>query len=89
MRAGVDFYQVMFEENEDLFKSLKIARAPFFEIVSGAGKLERFACGPSKIPLLREKLLQHGSHRQSHQWLRRLSARLRGWCRMPSLGAPA
>ena len=60
MRAGVEFYQVMFEENEDLFKSLKIARAPFFEIVSGAGKLERFACGPSKIARLRAKLTQHG-----------------------------
>ena len=88
---GVDFYQILVEENVDFFKSIGVERAPSFQIVSGqAGTGEElFACGPSKIPLIREKLLQHGSHRQSHQRLRRLGARLSGWCRMPSLGASA
>ena len=86
---GVEFYHINVETNIDFFKSIGVRRAPSFQIVSGGTVEELFACGPSKIPLLREKLLQHGSHRQSHQRLRRLSARLRGWCRMPSLGAPA
>ena len=86
---GVEFYHINVETNIDFFKSIGVKRAPSFQIISGGTVEELFACGPSKIPLLREKLLQHGSHRQSHQWLRRLSARLRGWCRMPSLGAPA
>ena len=88
---GVDFYQILVEENVDFFKSIGVDRAPSFQIVTGqAGTGEElFACGPSKIPLIREKLLQHGSHRQSHQRLRRFGARLSGWCRMPSLGASA
>jgi thiol-disulfide isomerase/thioredoxin len=89
---GVDFYQILVEENVDFFKSIGVERAPSFQIVSGqAGTGEElFACGPSKIPLIREKLLQHGSHRQSHQRLRRFGARLSGWwCRIPSLGASA
>lgn len=57
---GVEFYQVMFEDNEDLFKANNINRAPFFEIISQGEKLEGFACGPSKIPRLREKLEAHG-----------------------------
>ena len=86
---GVDFYQILVEENVDFFKSIGVERAPSFQIVSAGTVEELFACGPSKIPLIREKLLQHGSHRQSHQRLRRLSARLRGWGRMPSLGSSA
>lgn len=86
---GVEFYRINVETNIDFFKSIGVKRAPSFQIVSGGTVEELFACGPSKIVLLREKLLQHGSHRQSHQRLRRLSARLRGWCRIPSLGASA
>jgi thiol-disulfide isomerase/thioredoxin len=86
---GVEFYHINVETNINFFKSIGVKRAPSFQIVSCGTVEELFACGPSKIPLLREKLLQHGSHRQSHQRLRRLSARLRGWCRMPSLGASA
>ena len=85
---GIDFYQMMVEDNVDFFKSIGVDRAPSFQIVSGeAGKEEElFACGPSKLPLLREKLMQYGSHRQSHQRLRGLSARLSQWCRRPSWG---
>lgn len=84
---GVDFYQIMVEDNVDFFKSIGVERAPSFQIVSGEASKEEelFACGPSKIPLLREKLMQHGSHRRSHQRLRGLTARLSQLWRRPSL----
>ena len=57
----VEFYEIMFDNNKKLCKSLGIKVLPFIEIVAGSnGKVESFSCGPSKISQLQEKLETHG-----------------------------
>ena len=49
----VEFYEIMFDNNKKLCKSLGIKVLPFIEIVAGSnGKVESFSCGPSKISQL-------------------------------------
>ena len=49
----VEFYEIMFDNNKKLCKSLGIKVLPFIEIVAGTnGKVESFSCGPSKISQL-------------------------------------
>ena len=53
----VEFFEILFDNNKQLCKSLNIKILPYIEIVSGKeGKVEGFSCGPSKIQKLEEKL---------------------------------
>merc|ERR1711939_1297799 len=55
--SDVEFYEILFDNNKKLCKSLGIKILPFMEIVGGSnGKVESFTCGPSKISLLVGKL---------------------------------
>merc|ERR1712216_203037 len=59
--ADIEFYEIMFDNNKKLCKSLGIKVLPFIEIVAGTnGKVESFSCGPSKISQLQAKLEVHG-----------------------------
>ena len=52
----IEFYEIMFDDNKKLCKSLGIKILPFVEIVAGsAGKVESFSCGPSKISQLQAR----------------------------------
>lgn len=53
----MEFYEILFDNNKKLCKSLGIKILPFIEIVAGSkGKIEGFTCGPSKISLLMGKV---------------------------------
>merc|ERR1712054_317326 len=53
----IEFYEILFDDNKKLCKSLGIKILPFMEIIAGdKGKVEGFTCGPSKISLLIGKL---------------------------------
>ena len=53
----IEFYEIMFDNNKKLFKSLNIRVLPYIEIVAGSkGKVEGFSCGPSKVSKLIQKL---------------------------------
>eukprot|EP00747_Dinoflagellata_sp_TGD_P167456 gnl/TRDRNA2_/TRDRNA2_191898_c0_seq1.p1 gnl/TRDRNA2_/TRDRNA2_191898_c0~~gnl/TRDRNA2_/TRDRNA2_191898_c0_seq1.p1 ORF type:complete len:280 (-),score=47.24 gnl/TRDRNA2_/TRDRNA2_191898_c0_seq1:165-1004(-) len=54
------FFEVSFDDNKDLIKSLGIKKLPFVEIKRGTEELEAFPCGPAKVPMLKEKLLNLG-----------------------------
>ena len=57
----IEFFDLMFDNNKKLCKSLGIKVLPYIEIVAGSnGKVESFSCGPSKISKLQEKLETHG-----------------------------
>ena len=52
----IEFYEIMFDDNKKLCKSLGIKILPFVEIIAGtAGKVESFSCGPSKISQLQAR----------------------------------
>lgn len=54
---GVEFREVLFEDNKKLCKSLGVKVLPYMEIHAGArGRIDGFSCGPSKISLLRTRL---------------------------------
>ena len=55
--ADVEFFDLMFDNNKKLCKSLGIKILPYMEIVDGSrGKVDGFTCGPSKLSLLVSKL---------------------------------
>jgi len=59
----VRFFEVDFEANRDMCKSLGIKVLPYVEVYQGEqGKLDAMSCGPSKVPLLKEKLLNFSQH---------------------------
>ena len=59
--SGIEFYEILFDNNKKLCKQLGIKILPFMEIVAGSnGKVEGFTCGPSKISRLQDKLERHG-----------------------------
>jgi len=74
-RAEVDFFNVDFDENKPLVKALGIRALPYFEIISSGVKLESFACPPSKISRVQQRLEAHGIHpawhRRPDRWLLR------------------
>ena len=54
---GIEFHEILFDDNKALCKELGIKVLPFMEIVAGeAGKVDSFTCGPSKISMLVQKL---------------------------------
>merc|ERR1719231_1594570 len=54
---NIEFYEILFDDNKKLCKSLGIKILPFMEIVAGSqGKVDSFTCGPSKISKLMSKL---------------------------------
>mmetsp|Transcript_35563 Transcript_35563/g.88492 ORF Transcript_35563/g.88492 Transcript_35563/m.88492 type:complete len:176 (-) Transcript_35563:394-921(-) len=58
---NIEFYELMFDNNKKLCKSLGIKILPYIQIVKGEeGIVESFTCGPSKISRLQEKLEEHG-----------------------------
>ena len=71
----LNFHQMVVEENSEelmpLMKGLGIKSIPFMHIVSNGETVERFACGPSKVALLEEKLDQHGAQVRSFRWWER------------------
>lgn len=55
--AGIEFHEILFDDNKKLFKSIGIKTLPYVEIVAGAqGKVQGFTCGPSKISKLVQAL---------------------------------
>ena len=54
---GIEFHEILFDDNKALCKELGIKVLPFMEIVAGeAGNVDSFTCGPSKISTLISKL---------------------------------
>eukprot|EP00747_Dinoflagellata_sp_TGD_P026254 gnl/TRDRNA2_/TRDRNA2_131794_c2_seq1.p1 gnl/TRDRNA2_/TRDRNA2_131794_c2~~gnl/TRDRNA2_/TRDRNA2_131794_c2_seq1.p1 ORF type:complete len:209 (-),score=37.87 gnl/TRDRNA2_/TRDRNA2_131794_c2_seq1:295-891(-) len=54
----VRFFEVDYDANKDFCKSKQIKTLPFFEIYRGAnGKVDGFPCGPTKIKILQEKVV--------------------------------
>lgn len=55
--CGAHFYEIEFNGNKDLCKRLDVRVLPYVAFFKGGeGKVEGFACGPSKIGTLRNKL---------------------------------
>mmetsp|Transcript_2866 Transcript_2866/g.4179 ORF Transcript_2866/g.4179 Transcript_2866/m.4179 type:complete len:530 (-) Transcript_2866:652-2241(-) len=53
------FGQISIQNNKDYLKSLGILALPMIQIYGGSdGLVESFPCGPSKVPILKKKLLQ-------------------------------
>eukprot|EP00746_Dinoflagellata_sp_MGD_P007406 gnl/MRDRNA2_/MRDRNA2_114641_c0_seq1.p1 gnl/MRDRNA2_/MRDRNA2_114641_c0~~gnl/MRDRNA2_/MRDRNA2_114641_c0_seq1.p1 ORF type:complete len:574 (-),score=89.35 gnl/MRDRNA2_/MRDRNA2_114641_c0_seq1:8-1729(-) len=50
------FFQVDYEKNKDVCKSLGVKVLPYVEIYRGENRLEGFSCGPSKVPKLAQML---------------------------------
>ena len=64
----IEFYEIMFDDNKKLCKSLGIKILPFVEIVAGtAGKVESFSCGPSKISQLQARSPRGRTNHHHHR----------------------
>ena len=63
----IEFYEIMFDDNKKLCKSLGIKILPFVEIIAGtAGKVESFSCGPSKISQLQARARARSPRGRTH-----------------------
>ena len=66
--SQVRWFNIVYEDNPKLFKSLNVRVLPYFEIVSSGRKLDGFPCGPKRIERIAQKLEEHGIRQPFRPW---------------------